>query len=378
MKKNILLRLFAIILSLGFMYSCGDDEETITVDENNPFPQSMTVEIPAALSDISSTKSQVTTKADGLDGHEIYIQLRVFIAFAKDGAELLQEFMDAIREHKLNRPMDINFTGEDDKRVKHLVVKENQTYEGVTYKFGLTLTDAESENEADRGIGLQIYWSGNPINGVAIIKPKNLDRTGNTMDNAIVRIDYTEASTAGYDKTMIVSLAELTLKDTAEGKFSANNIKIFVGKKGDIVDIYGNSNHPNASFSTKQTQLGLNYAFVASGNLTQDFAVSEVGLPPMSLNSTNRAVILDTNSIRKTFINAIALEYNLGVDTVEAFINKYQLMKNINPPGFFAEKKFVCSETAPDSKYNEYVTRIENMTPYNPSAISTLKINFGE
>ena len=62
--------------------------------------------------------------------------------------------------------------------------------------------------------------------------------------------------------------------DRAEDdEFSMRNLRMFVGKKANIVDVYGNSNHPRANLFNENA-VGFNYAFVASSDANENIAVA--------------------------------------------------------------------------------------------------------
>jgi hypothetical protein len=372
-----IFKIISIVFVLGlFSVSCKKDDNKKT-DDAAKFPEKMTIEIPASLSSGDETKTSLKSGANILDGNEIYKALRVYIAVAKGGAKLLDELMDAIRVHNLNRAMDITYTDNDgDGREKHLIVKENITFEGTLYRFALTVTDIQNEGESDGGKAIQIFWNSNPIEGIAILKPKNINVPENLLNNAIYRIDYTE-DVENYDASMLVSISNMTLAPRRVDAFSCDRLKMFVGKKGEIIDMFGNSNHPNASFSdSTESNLGLNYVFTASGNYINDYSCAEVGLPPMSLNSSSRQELLKTYSIKNVFIDAIANQYNKSSEEVENYIEENNLMQNITPPGYFANGRFLSSGDLPEERYNELVNRINLLTPYSPSTISQLNVQF--
>lgn len=368
--------LFGAIALLS-MNSCkkDDDNDNADTDLKNPFPTTMTVDIPDAIAG-SSTKSTLKAGSER-DGAEFYNGLRMHVAVAKAGAQLLDEFMDAIREYQLNRELDITFTDDTDNREKHLVVVKDQTFEGISYKFKLTLSDVLNSSNEDEGIGLQIFWSGNPVKGLAIIKAKNLNENENDLNDALIRIDYSEEGLGGYDATMVVSIADLAT-NTAN-IWSMDRLKLFAGKKGDIIDMFGNSNHPLGTIipSTDPDSIGINYAFVASGNLPGDYAVAEVGLPLSSLNTTSRDILLKENSIKNVLIKTVAINESISIDSATTVIEEFDLFRNITPPGFFANNSFVEAGIAPDSaQYASYIIRMDALTPYNPSEVADLSLDF--
>ena len=240
----------------------------------------------------------------------------------------------------------------------------------------MSLTDVTDEAAGD-GLGMQIFWSGNPVKGVAIIKQKHLSHANNDLGNAVIMIEYTEAPAEDYDATMIVSIADLDLKSPDVDKFSADRIKLFVGKKGEIFDLYGNSNHPNAFFGSKQpAEIGLNYAFVASADNANHRSVAEIGLPPSSLQAMTKPEIINAYSVRKVLVEAVAREYNLTLEATENSDSFKNAVSNIDPPAFFANSELVATGTAPSSDYDVIIARKNVLTPYSPQMVSTMKLTF--
>ena len=183
---------------------------------------------------------------------------------------------------------------------------------------------------------------------------------------------------------MIVEIAGLPLPDENTNPFAVETLKMFVGKKGDVIDVIGNSNHPNARFNPYDYETkGFNWAFVASGNENSDIAVAEVGLPRSSDNLTSRTAILEDNSIKNVLTRemtnfVVALYASIGItlqpDEIAAYITPY--LKNADAPGYFNSNGFVSGGVAPNSNYGELETRIEVLVPYNPVDISNLAIDF--
>jgi len=159
---------------------------------------------------------------------------------------------------------------------------------------------------------------------------------------------------------------------------------MFVGKNGDMIDVIGNSNHPNARFNVYDNETkGYNWAFVASGNERSNVAVAEVGLPLSTSDITTRSAILEDNSIKKVLTRemtnyVVAAYASLGItlkpDEIASFITPY--LKNADAPGYFNANGFIKGGDAPDGKYTELETRIALLTPYNPLDISNLQIVF--
>ena len=302
--------IFAVIFT-----GCTKEEDPVV---ENTFPVNFKVDIPTSLSNAPSTKN---TKEDGpLKGGEMYEHLRTFIHIGEAAADMTELLMGAIRTYNLSQAMEISFVSDDDNRTKNIVVIENSDFENSAWEYQLTMTDADSEGNADNGNAMQIFWNKNPVKGISILKPYNLNRAENQeATHAIYRIDYSEAGENKYDQEMTVYIARLPLADPAVDPYSVNSLKMFAGKKGDIVDVFGNSNHPNASFFTNES--GFNWVFVAAGDKTQDIGVAELALPPSDLNSNARKVILKDYSFKTVFTNLIYEAYpTITQDLVDYYL----------------------------------------------------------
>lgn len=366
----------AVILFLGsfFIQSC-QKEEIVSPTENIILPERFKVDIPSSISSSTSLKSgsiMDANNADTLKGNAIYLNLITFVAVGEGAADIVQHIIGGIAMYHINKPMTFTFESDDDHRVKNLVVKENATFNGKTWKFMMTISDAASISNPDSGKALQIFWNPSPIEGVAILKPYNIDRSKNTnMPDALFRIEYSEIADQNYDSHMIVDMAGLPLSDL--NMYAIKNLRMFVGKKGDIVDVYGNSDHPNARFFTQDK--GFNWAFVASGSATKNISTAEVGLPPCDLNESSRKVLLQDYSIKSVLteqVNEWFLQF--GVRPHPEDLSAY--LKNADAPGFFNKNGFVQAGTAPNADYAPFVTRIGSLTPYSPKSIGSISINF--
>ena len=339
-------------------------------------PARFKVDVPSALSsDNTVVKSSLlkSAKADTVKGDDIYGMLKLFVAIGEGAGDVVQGIIGAIAIYHIDKPMTLSYESNDDHRIKNLVVAENPSYDGRNWEYVLTITDATSENNADGGKALQIFWNRSPIEGIAIIKPYNCNRIKDALSlDAAYKIEYSEVPADGYDTHMIVDIAGLPLSNTDQ--FAIKSLKMFVGKKGNFVDVYGNTNHPNAKFFTSTT--GFDWAFVASGLADTNIGVAEVGLPPSTLDNSTRTVLLGDYSIKNvltTQINEWFLQ-TFGVRPNADDLSK--LLKNADAPGFFSEGGFIQAGTSPDPKYAPLVSRISDLTPYNPKLLNDLTIQF--
>jgi hypothetical protein len=300
----------------------------------------------------------------------VYLHLATFIHVGESGAEIVEDIIKGIARYDINKPLTLSYESDDDGRIKNLEVVENVFYDGVNWEFQLTMTDARSESNEDGGMGMQIFWNRSPKKGIAVLKPFNIDRNSRDyFSSALFRIDYSEAGEYGYDAHMIVAVSGLPLAHPLENPYSMKALKMFVGKKGENVDIYGNSDHPNAVFFSPTT--GFSWAFVASGHQRLDIGVAEVGLPPSNLDEPSRDVLLGRYAIKEVFSSQIySLWPFIDEQTVEAYLY------NTAAPGYFDEYGFIKGGDSPGAEFDELVRRIQPLSPYNPSEINKLDITF--
>lgn len=365
--------LVAGILAAGLLlFTACETNEPLPARESI-LPERFGVSIPSSLTATATSTGRAAnrSKTDTLKGNDIYLNLQTFIWVGESAGKFVNEFIGGIRQFDIDRVLSFTFISEDDGRVKNLTVETAVAFEGATWDYLLTIADVASANEADRGIALQLFWNkGTPIRGIAICKLYHADRVEHAnAPEAVFRINYQEGSARGYDAEMEVLISGLPLANPLEDPYSIRTLRMFAGKKGDVVDVHGNSHHPNAIFFTGTK--AFNWAFVASGNEATDIGVAEVGLPLSSLNSSDRAILLKTHSIRNVFQREITTAWP-GID--QALLSAY--LANTAAPGFFNEQGFIQGGESPGIGWTTLAARLENLTPYNPAEVSTLNVSF--
>ncbi|MCK5823640.1 MAG: hypothetical protein KAG95_06525, partial [Bacteroidales bacterium] len=358
MKKLNLILVIAVLLSAPFFQSCEKDEVPKTTE--SIIPESFKVDIPDAISNANTQKSSMLANVDTLQGNDIYQNLRTFIAVGEGAADLVQDIMLGIAVYDINHAMSLSYESDEDGRIKNLEVIEGTTFEGQSWEYELTISDA------DGGKALQVFWNVSPVRGIAIIKPYNCNRNEQVENiDAMFKVTYSEANDMGYDKHMIVEIAGLPLDDPLENCYSVSSLKMFVGRNGDVVDVYGNTEHPNAIFINGD--VGFDWAFVASSSKINDIAVAEVGLPSNLLDASDRETLLETYSIKNVFTTQIYDQWpTIDSTSVQTFLH------NTEAPGFFDRNGFIQGGTAPNSQYDNLLTSMMNLTPYNPLDINGL------
>jgi hypothetical protein len=370
------LKRISFVMMIGaafsiFLSSCESNPEI--TPQQGILPQTLTVEIPNSLSygDASGGRSNGRIKDDSLRGNHIYLHLGTFIAVGKGASMIVDGIIFGLRKYRIDRVMSMTYISDDDNRTKNLIVESTVSFENKVWDYQLTITDADSEGNADGGKALQIFWNKSaPIQGIAIIKPYNCDRAENAKaENAMFRINYTEAGSLGYDAQMEVLISGLPVESPLHNPYSMSTLRMFAGKKGDVVDVFGNSNHPNAILFSGTT--GFNWAFVASGNDKKDIGVAEVGLPPSSLESDDRDVLLQEYSIKNVFTEEITSVWP-GIDQqlLDTFLG------STAAPGYFGNSGFISGGASPGAEWDALTSRLDDLTPYSPHDISSLDVTF--
>lgn len=367
MKKLGLFSLAMFFAGILIFTSC-DTDPVGPGEENSILPEKFSVDIPDAISqDIAAKKS---VAIDTMKGNQVYEHLTFFIHVGESAAEIVEGIIWSINVYNIDQVLTLTYQGDDDNRVKNLVVVDTPEFEDRVWDYGLTITDADSEGNEDGGKAMQIFWNEQPRAGVALLKPYNINRKEDSeLGEAMFRIDYSEEGEMGYDAHMIVSIADLPSIDPLLEPFAINTMKMFVGKKGSFVDVYGNTSHPNAKLLSSTT--GYNWAFVASGEDKGEVAAAEVGLPLSTLDATGRGVLLEEYSIRNVFINEVK---SVWPNASDELLNAW--LANTEAPGFFDKQGFVQGGTVPGDEYIEVAERLTGLAPYNPKTIANLQVGF--
>ncbi len=369
--KMLGVALLVLLMAISIT-SCDENPEEVT--QQNILPETFGVDIPSSISStINVGGGRINGRTEELAGDDIYQHLRLFIFIGASARELTEEIITAIRTYNIESLETITYTSDEDGRTKTMTVLEDVEFEGVTWEYQLTVVDADSENAPDGGKAMQVFWRNSPaVEGIAILKPYNINRNDNENGfQAIYRIDYNSAGKLGYDASMEVSIAGLAYDRPEDDEFSMRNLRMFVGRKGDVVDVFGNSNHPRARLFSDNENPGFNWAFVASGNNNSNIGVAEVGLPPSSLDSDSRADLLEEYSVRNVFTTSITNAFpNITQEQLDAFL------VNTNPPGYFDRDGFLIAGSSPGEAWNSLADRIQDLAPYNPLETSSLEITF--
>lgn len=347
-------------------------------EQQGILPEDITIDIPQSINYEQETLKTATTDKI-LNGNRIYGYLRTFIHIGHKSTYLLKNTIYKIRKYHLTARSSFSFTGQDN-RTKYLKVSRNIFFENKTWQYCLTIKDLQDTSQlSDSSLAFVIYWNTKPKQGVCIIKPYNLDRIKYSyLKNAIFRFDFSENNnnTSQYDKTMTIWLNDLPLDSTK--KFSIQNLKMFIGQKQNIIDIYGNSSHPLAWLLVPRNTTGINWSFIASADQNLNIAVAQVGLPPDSIDTDSKSIILGTYSLYNVLKHEFNLWHLLHFGTLPSQDSLDAFLANAKAPAFFNSNGFFHAATLPNKDYAPLVERLNDLSPFNPKQISTMKLKLPE
>ena len=367
-NSNIPVFFLSVVFVVFLFSACRKPKDDIANDKLSILPSSFKIDIPDCISYPSTTQNTNNTDTDTiLDGNYIYGPLGVYINLCELAADEVVGILKTLSLYDINRSMALSYTSKEDGRVKTMIIVANSVYDNITWEFQLSLYDAASSS--DGGLALQLFWNRVPLKGIALLKPYNINRSNEIFEKwgqAMFQIEYSEAGDKGYDACMTISvniLSPITDKD------AISTMKLFAGKAGNFLDVYGNTEHPELYFLSERK--GYNRAFVVCAS-NSNMAVAEVALPLTTVNSSSRDVLLGTWSVYNVFREELGLF--LGHSPDEQTISKY--LHNTQPPGYFNVAGFVQAGTSPDDTYGRLQSRISTLCPFNPNDIKSLQIVF--
>jgi len=359
MKNSDFILMLLILATV--ITGCNKDDDD-DMDQSIMLDRSIAVDIPESISKSALQKGE---KGDTLQGQDIYENLRSFISVGEKSAEWIDSFLTVISTYNIYYPVSFDFPNPVDGRTKSVVVTADVSYVGNSWEYEMKIHDQDGSN------AMQVLWNRDPAALEAIIQPYNMDRTSFdiTYCDVMYRIQYAEDISSGYERYMIVSIAGLPLDPT--NPYSLDNLKMFAGSNGDIVDLYGNSNHPDAYLIDTDNVPGLNWAFGARGNTSENIGVAQIGLPPCSHSGTTD--IFDTYSIYDVLYNELIVIF--PSDSVQ--VNAY--LTNTDVPGYFDCNGFVSCGT--DIPANPAYTAngfndLTGLDPFAPNTVHDMVIDF--
>ncbi|MEQ8925511.1 MAG: hypothetical protein RLO81_06830, partial [Fulvivirga sp.] len=200
--KKLFISLFGLFAL--FTYSSCDDEEETAVVNQIVVPESFTVDIPTSIS--SDANGGLTGRTDGdgdgiIEGNEIYQAVPFFIFIGEESARIIELIFPIAAALEQQNVQTLVYNSDDDGRDKEVTINRNVTRGGKNYAYELTTFDVQDNAQA-----LQMLWNTEPVEGIAIISPYQIDHTDDAEPDALLRIDYTEDD-PDYEATMTVYIS---------------------------------------------------------------------------------------------------------------------------------------------------------------------------
>jgi hypothetical protein len=367
-KKSLLNFVLVLMFSMIVISACKKDKGEATTN----VPSKMTITIPSSLNEPGSSKKSDKGGIVPLKGNDIYANLRLFIGVGAGGAAIVDGIMLAVSIYNLTAlTSPVSFKSNGDGLTKTLTVSKDGAFNGITYQWKMVIQDYNGSQ------ALQLFFNTSPIKGVAIYQASKLnhkDWFSILHPNALVQIEYSEAEIK-YQKQMIVTIAGLT----PYGNSGLDNLKLFVGKNGDILDIYGNSNHPNCVIFDPNPLdgKGIDWAFVAHSNDRVNIGVAKVALPKCNLSDT--ALLFTKYSIHQVLTDELNHVFNNNIPADS--LTKY--LQNAETPGYFQgppKNGFVSSGTnVPNiAEFTPAFLNLSGLKPYVPFDIKNLTLSFSK
>jgi hypothetical protein len=367
MYKNFKTFVACLILTSLITTSCKSDENVENQDDKNIIAARFGVEIPDAISNSSASSNRVAA-GELINGAVIYGNVSYFIAVGEISSKVIENIIKTIYKYNLSQPAEFQYVSKEDNRTKKVTIVENVVRNSVNWQYEMIIKDQDGAQ------AMQVLWNKAPIKGIAILSVYDLDRTEESAKkDARYMVEYDETGTKGYDAEMTVSLTGLP--DNAD-KGWMSTLKMFVGKKGDIVEVFGNSDHPNFYFEYP-TQKGRDYGFRARANQSLNIGVIEAGIP-YSTTSTVDSIFHYT--IEQVAYDVVRQDpkYDSIPDNLLGTVVDL-VVSNEEAPGFFHDGKFQAAGLAnmPSGKgYTSEFANLSALSPYKPTDIRDLTFNF--
>lgn len=371
MKKKLIQ-----VLSLGmavsiFFASCGanDDDVNDTSTESNIVPQKFKVDIPDAISHNNSS-SQKIAEGEVINGAVIYENIAYFIRIGEISAELIEAIIGVIYYYNLTDPMEFTYVSDDDGRTKTVIIAEDVTRGDENWEYEMII------NDQDGSQALQVVWNNSPVDGIAILSIYDLNRTENAnLAETRYRVDYSEAGENGYDAEMTVYLSGIPAN--ADDNGSIDRLKMFAGKSGDEIDVFGNSNHPDLVWEDYETKIGRSYGFRARGNEVLDLGVAEAGIPYTDQTVADSIFDYDLYKVAYDLVRANPEYASADDSTIAYHVDQY--VTNDEVPAFFYNDQYHSSgiDNMPsDLGFTSEFSDLSDLTPYVPADVATMEVDF--
>ena len=354
------LKLFFFFIAALLINSCNSVVTDPPKAENIIPLDSILIDIPSPLSNYVSNGK--FSKIDPIDGGEIYEALRVYIGLAEESAELLREILKIIHNHNLSQLKNFSFVG-DDGRTKEVTIVKNVSVNGIAWKYKMEIQNAGGN------LGFQFFWNRTPFKALSVIDFYEMDNIEHqNLSGMKMEIKADGHGVASFQRQMEISLDNIPKQAGDENYL--NKLKMRVTDFGDLVEIIGNSNHPDMILIDSTQAPGKSYSFGARGSKSMDIGIANLALPPSNLTTLQNLFLnysLDT--VIKSEI--LILQPTIPIDTLNV------LVQNARNPGYFDGTGFLSAgPIVPNNLFSSAFVDLTGLIPFVPNDVKGLQVNF--
>lgn len=340
---------------------CNDDPQLTSPEDlvlNEILPEKVSIDIPDALSFETTLVEGQIGQINLIEGKDIYNNLRGIIRESELSVNVLRELIDMVAEAEIDSAVEFSIVSNLDNRQKDISIRRDVTRNFKNYSFQMDVSDG--------GVtAAQLLWRVDPIDILAILKPFDLNRnTDAAMKDVFKEIVYNEEHLT-YDELMGISITNMPESS------GFNNIQIVAGKIGSIVEVFGNSNHPNLILIDESFTGGRNYAFVARANAELDVGVALLALPPSAVDTNEN--LFDEYAV----LNILEQELETSGIVDQSIIDL--VLNHATAPSFYSGAEGFLSSGAniPDNPaFSNSFIDLSSFVPFVPRDIRDLEISF--
>ncbi len=289
MKTNRFLIILLLISSI-LTSSCSKKKGDIVPDD-------MDIDLSDAISVPDLEKKAFIPGDSIISGRDLYQRLRTLIYVGDQAGTLLNNYLSELNQYEISGPKIFTYFGDQDGKIKSVIVDEQVSYNNQLWDYSLTVTDAGNP-------AMRIYWNVNPREAIAIFSPQGMNSNTVFMKNAIVYIEYSESASL-FDKTMLITISNMDV--SSPGNMS--KLKMFIGLKDGVAHIYGNTIHPEDYLINESLTISRSWAFKAKNDLIRDIAVAKCALPPSATTADGMLNLWDDYSMDKILEQEIKTVY---------------------------------------------------------------------
>ncbi len=348
----------AILLVLSILSSCDlFNQEPIEEEKIEIIPDKIYVDIPNSI-----CSSELEERFKTMTGDSIYNYMRYFVYLSQNANRIVQKTYNRLLSIDNQGVLEFSFTGVDG-ITKNVIIRENYPIDGDSSYYYMEIYN---KNYSD--LALKSVWKFNPLQQIIIFHPSKLDQNEMTdHPNALVRIEY-QVQAEGTDYDTLSSTFIYGLTDTIAHIYTPDNILLSIGKKGNMIELIGSTNNPNAYFFDTNYSGGRNWTFFAKADNVKNIACAQIALPPSWVESIEN--IFADYSIKKVFADELRIS-----NPEFAYLTDLELfnMVGINPeelesPGYFDSEGFISAGPNIPAGF-ENLDNFELFGPYIPKTV---------